>query len=148
MARKLDYSTFQFEIRGEAQKIADEVMKDFQKTVRTWNEKPRFFKRIEVTRRGVNIVVGTDNQIYKYVNNGTRVRYAVMSRNFRAKTRPGVIGSSAGRGGLVIINRNRPRPGIEARRFDQKIYEKWKPAYKRRIGNAVRRGQRAAFRRG
>jgi len=118
-------------VEEESKRIGNEMLKDFRKTVRTWNDKPRFRKAISVGPRSVDILVGTDNDIYRYVNDGTRVRYAVMSRDFIPKTRVRHIGSFRGRGGMVFINKNHPMPGIVGRHFDEEIQKKWQSRYKK-----------------
>lgn len=107
---------------------------DFETTVATWNTSVDFtIKSPEKYSR----VVSTNNRIYKFINDGTRVRYAVMTANFRAKTRPGFIGSNAGAGGVAFFSKKRPRPGIKARNFDKKIAEKWRKEAPRTMQRAI-----------
>jgi hypothetical protein len=44
-----------------------------------------------------------------------------MTPDFTPKTTPRVIRSGAGSGGVHYINKMRPRPGIEARQWDEVI---------------------------
>ena len=62
-----------------AHDMFDETTRTFQETDVKFNEK---FKDSAVEIVGV---VDTDNEIYGYLNNGTRVRYATMSRDLRLK---------------------------------------------------------------
>jgi hypothetical protein len=94
---------------------------DFGVTVQTWNDKPQF----KIERKAGERTVYTDNLIYFFINNGTRVRYATMTKDFQAKTRAGFIGSGGGRGGVAFISKRRPKPGIKARKFDMVIKKKW-----------------------
>jgi hypothetical protein len=59
-----------------------------------------------------------------YLEEGTKIRWAVMSKGFRPKTRRAFLGSSKGKGGAVIAGKRammarniRPRPGIQARNW-------------------------------
>lgn len=102
--------------------VALDVQVDFGVTVQTWSHKPAFNIKREKYKR----TVSTPDQIYKYVTRGTRVRRALMSGDFRPKTRTGWIGSNKGRGGVVFISKRVNRPGIKARQFEETIQKKWK----------------------
>lgn len=106
--------------------IAEDILIDFQVTTRTWNDKPLF----TITKGKSHVAswrnIGTDSQIYKFVSGGTKVRYATMTKNFRAKTVVGQIRSRVGKGGVAFISRKHPRPGIQARKFDEAIWKKWR----------------------
>lgn len=97
----------------------------FQSSVSTWEHKPEF----TVTREPGKRTVATNDPQYGWINNGTAVRYATMTPDFLPKTKPGFLGSGTGRGGVLFVNRNRPRPGIEARRFDQLVLEQIDPQF-------------------
>jgi hypothetical protein len=98
--------------------VANAIRDDFLSTVSTWEEKPDFdIQKAEMAR-----VIGTDSQIYAYVNSGTRVRYATMTPDFQAKTEPNVLTAKVGQGGLAYVNRLRPRPGIQARNYCGQVY--------------------------
>jgi hypothetical protein len=49
------------------------VQADFKKTVATWKTKPVFY----VTRRGTIWYIGTKDEIYGYVDNGTKGPYPI-----------------------------------------------------------------------
>lgn len=101
---------------------AENIRVDFLTTTRTWKDRPEFeIERLK--REGRRIF--TRSKIYLFVSGGTRVRYAVMTRGFKAKTSPNVIGSGRGRGGVAYISRRTPRPGIRARNFPEAIIRKW-----------------------
>lgn len=114
--------------------VAQKAKQDFEQTVETWEEKPDFV--IEGDNLEGRSVYTTD-RIYGFVNNGTNVRYATMTPDFRAKTTPKVIGSRSGSGGVHYINKRVPRPGIEARRFDEIIAKKWEAEYPTILQKAV-----------
>jgi hypothetical protein len=54
---------------------------------------------------------------YFWLDEGTDVRYATMTRNFQPKTRVRSFTSSPGQGRLRYIDRMVPKPGIEAREW-------------------------------
>jgi len=109
--------------------FVDLVHTDFLLTVKTWKTKPVFQKTVKDARKAIKGQVSTDNDIYRYVSAGTKVRYATMSMDFAAKTRPGSISSGSGRGGVLFVNKKYPRPGIEARKFDKQIKDRRKGAF-------------------
>ena len=119
-----------------AHDMFDETTRTFQETDVKFHEK---FKDSAVEIVGV---VDTDNEIYGYLNNGTRVRYATMSRDFEAKTEPRFIGSKRGRGEVLYVDTRRPRPGIEARHFDEEIAKKIKPVLESEVAEADREAAR------
>lgn len=95
---------------------AQEALKDFYKTQETFKKKFKFqIKKIDVGGR----FIYTGSDIYRFISRGTRVRYAVMSRNWISKTKPGRWHSTPGRGHVVIISRKIARPGIKARGFEK-----------------------------
>lgn len=104
----------------------------FNLTVATWSDqsKPKFV--ITVKREGGK-VLGTlyaeDDRIYRFVSEGTSVRYATMTPNFVPKTQPGRIAALRGQGGLAFVSTQRPNPGIEARKFDAEIAKQTKSLF-------------------
>lgn len=104
---------------------------DFKVTVQTWTHQPDF----QVSAPdAASRVVGTDDQIYRYVNDGTKPHLIVAhgtalafgGSGFRPKSRPGSIRSNAGSTGRGTIFRKRVHhPGSVARKFDDAIAEKW-----------------------
>lgn len=103
-------------------KAAVALTADFGKTVSTWKDKPKF----ETHKIRGGRVVSSMNKIYFFISEGTRVRYATMTPNFQAKTAPGRLQAGAGAGGVLFINKKRPRPGIKARRFDKQLIKIWR----------------------
>ena len=109
-----------------AKDLANRVHLDFQRTVETWSDpRPKFSKEMEIRGDQITFQIGTEDKIYLFIDKGTRVRYATMTPGFKAKTRPGVLGSGRGNGGVLFISKKHPRPGIEARRFSDTIQEKY-----------------------
>ncbi len=141
-------------IEREARFIADEVYLDFLLTVSKWSKQPKFEKLVQVGPSSVEILVGTDNLIYKFVSGGTRDHYVpktgVARMAFRpgysAKTIPGLITSQTGgaSGDLVVRTGRWKVSGIKARKFEETIGKKWKPRFKKRMQKAMRSGVKAS----
>lgn len=107
---------------------------DFGVTTQTWETPVKF--EIEAVKQGVREVF-TTNKIYLYVNHGTRVRYATMTPDFQPKTTPRLIRSRRGAGGVAYVRKDRPRPGIKARKFDEEIAKKWRKQLPKTLQRAI-----------
>lgn len=104
---------------------------DFKTTTATWSHKVAF--QIDKSRPDRR-VVGTDDEIYGYVTEGTRPHVIVAhgkalafpGGGFRPKTRVKYIGSNKGStGGATVFRKVVHHPGTEAREFEDVIAEKW-----------------------
>lgn len=111
--------------------LAELARVDFETTVETWENPPEF----TIEEKPGERIVGTDNEVYGFVNNGTPPHIIVgkpgkglaFSPGGRPKTTPGVIGSTSGsRGSGVIVRPRVNHPGTEARNFDQAIAKKYR----------------------
>lgn len=112
--------------------VAKAVKVDYNVTQRTWKNKAEF--TIEKTDAETR-VVSTDNVIYGYVEKGTkphiirpRGRRALtwIGTAYRAKTKPGVIGSSqGGNNNSIVYTKLVQHPGTAARNFTVAIQAKW-----------------------
>lgn len=125
-----------------------ELTRDFHSTVKTFRRRPKVQMKSEPGKRTVFI----EDEIYFYLSEGTRIRWALMSRNWRSKTRPGRIPAGPGRGYAVIVGRRNmlrrgrgPRPGIKARKYDVQIVKKRRAAFNFVMGKAVAEGAAKAF---
>lgn len=124
-------------VEGALNAAAKAVKVDFDVTTQTWRNRPEFKIESQPGERQV----ATTSPVYRFLDKGTKVRYALMSSDFRPKTRTGYIGSNKGAGGVVLVSKKHPRPGIKARRFAKTIAAKWRkqfPAQVRRALRAVR----------
>lgn len=117
------------------------MQKDFLKTTRTWRHTVKFdiYKPSVNGSGNLQGAVGTNDNRYRYIARGTRVRYATMTPDFSPKTKVNIINSFRGKGGLLYYNRRRPRPGIKARNFEKVISAKHKDALERLLANAFGR---------
>lgn len=143
----LKKDAFRLEFLNAMRKTGRKIQKDFEKTTATWKRKPSFTMLVSLTRPGPTLVVGTDNEIYGYVDQGTKPHiilpknspYLVFKSGFSPKTRPRVIGSSPGKTfGDTIISRGVIHPGIAPREFSITIQKKWQSPFKRDMEKAMK----------
>jgi hypothetical protein len=128
-------------IKNGMEAAAKGALVDLKVTTQTWNHKPGFdIQRPSDFER----VVGTDDDIYRYVDEGTEPHVIVAKTGGvlafptggRAKTVPRVIGSGKGaRGGAVVFRPRVQHPGTDAREFVETIGEKWND----RLGDVLQR---------
>lgn len=118
-----DTAVVQRMLQQQLDTSAEAIRQDMLKTVKTWKNKPNFM--IKKMGKYGRIIMAKD-KIYFFVSEGTSVRYATMTPNFQAKTAQGRYTAGAGRGGVLFVNKNKPRPGIKARKFDKQTVERWR----------------------
>lgn len=144
--RSLNQAYYKNLIERAKQDTIKGIQADFQATVATWEHKPKF----GITRKGDDWHVSTKDDVYSYVNEGTRAhaiqpRHAkrlVFFRNgFQAKTKVNWIGSGAGRRAnrgltfaLLVIH-----PGTKPRNFSKRIKEKWQKYWAQALQSAIRK---------
>lgn len=104
-----------------AEEVKTLLIKNFDKTIQDFSSKPKVQSEIKQDTRRIVTFVYIEDKIYTFLSKGTRVRYATMTKGFVAKTKPGRIASRPGSGGVFYISKNKPRPGIKARNFDDSI---------------------------
>lgn len=124
------------------------VQKSFQETMGTFKRK----HPVRINRRKAYRFIWVDDRVYSFINYGTSIRWAVMSSDWRSKTRPGSIRPRSGRGKPVVIGRRAmtrrgisPKPGIRARRFDKAIVERDAPKVHRVIKDDLAKSVRRLF---
>lgn len=110
---------------------ADEGLRDYRQTVKTFKRRPTFRKSAPVLRGGLyTIHYGTDDENYRRLDEGTRPHIIVARRakvlrfqgNYRAKTQVRVIDSrSGGPSGRFIFRPVVRHPGTKAREFTKVI---------------------------
>jgi hypothetical protein len=142
------------DVAGMVQALADaviamnqEVLADFEQTTATWEHPVRFTQNIEVGPNRIEATVTTEDEIYGYVDKGTRPHLILPVRakalrfqsGYKAKTIPNVIGSqSGGSFGDTVFSKGVMHPGTEARNFDEIIRKKWEPIFKQRTQAAMK----------
>lgn len=113
--------------------------------VRYETKGPRgFFRR--------SITVSTRDRRMVHIDRGTSVRWAVMSQNFRPKTRVRSLTSRRGAGRTLIRGRRAmtarnisPRPGIKARLFSDTIAKREKSPFAKRVQDEINSAAKRTF---
>lgn len=117
-----------------------------QATTRTWQRKPQFDVAVLQSGTDYVVVAGTDDDIYGYVDTGTRPhiirprrsRYLRFQVGGRPKTRPGVIHSYPGapgtdwRSAYFVLH-----PGAGARRFTATIARRRQKSLEQDISQGI-----------
>ncbi len=117
--------------------VFDEMQQRAEKTVATWDD-PATFEPVE-TQRSIEMVTSSDK--WFWLNKGTKVRHAVMSKDWQSKTRPGDLMSGPGEGDVVFVSMKINLPGIAKRGWSEIIVKEVKPLVKdlwRKNARAVR----------
>lgn len=105
---------------------AGEVM--VGRTIATWQT--RTTVKAEIKGRGgdytlrLNISPDQQAKIWGWLDQGTDVRYAIMSPDWVSKTVPGNLDSRSGSGHVIIVDTSNPQPGIQARGWSEDIAKK------------------------
>lgn len=137
------------ELTKEMKGIGEGIAKDFEATTKTWEHKPKFSRELQSGPTRIRAYVWTIDEIYGYVNSGTKPHRIVPKRSrvlsfpggqYRAKTSPGVIGSSSGgSSGGQVFSRGVRHPGTKARDFEGTIEKKWHGLFQKRMSAAMER---------
>jgi hypothetical protein len=152
LPKPINTRVFADEIYKAAEDMNKVIKADFEKTTETWDHKPKFVASVKVsfddTRGHVRTKpisgVKPPELIYYFLNNGTKVRHAIMTDDFQPKTRIRVIGSFAGQGGLLRVDPRYDGPGIQARKWDEAIATKHRARVAFRLRVALRKAVRAS----
>lgn len=134
--------------------IGRQSMKQRKKTTKTWKgaapiwymklSKPRSHTvRLEVFMSGLAL----GQKKWWWITKGTKVRYAVMTKGFKPKTKFRVISSYVGKGHMRYVDVRVMRPGIQAREFDDEINERMTKKIDSQLDTRVKRAlKRKRFR--
>lgn len=149
---KFQAEAFQREFIKQAERIAPKMHADLKRPTMTWNPPVEFEEHIYLGNRaaaeadkagaGIAIQVTTDDKRFLFVDEGTKVRYATMSPDFVAKTKPKSLKAGKGRGRVLFVNKKKPRPGIKARGFSKLVAKKWNPLFRASMEEAMEAGAR------
>jgi hypothetical protein len=161
LPKKLRVQAMATEIINAAVKDAKAMKKDFDKTTKTWQgEKPFFNSEVfldppnapamgSFPQRIVTRVWSLDDGSkgywkWRWLDEGTKVRYAIMTPKFIPKTRTGQLNSWKGKGGLLIVNKKKPMPGIKPRKFGKALTKKWKSPHVANLRTAMNKAAQAS----
>lgn len=124
--RRKDPSKIADDVRNLVKEYAERVQKIYSEdVVGTWEHQPDFPVTDVSSGGNLTLNVGPSGDekavhIFRYVDEGTRIRYARMTIGFRPKSAPGNLLSGAGVGGFEELDFV-PRPGIQPREFGKEI---------------------------
>lgn len=128
-------------------RMGTKIKQDFEKTVATWKKKPKFEVMVSLTQPGPTVVVDTNDEIYRYVSEGTKPHIILPKRakalafkgTYTAKTVPGIIDArSGGASGADVFSQGVLHPGTQPRRFQKVIADKWRAPFKREMEKVMR----------
>lgn len=130
------------------------MRREFQKTTATWDTDVEFEILRGLDRTDATVIVGTDNEIYNYVDGGTkphkirpkRAGYPLrFGTGYVAKTQVGRIGSTqGGTTGPDARAYEVNHPGTKAREFSKTISENEQEQLARDLQAAITRGLQKA----
>lgn len=119
-----------------------------RKTTATWQgDKPTFTSETSIKGGNLTVITGPAGNAmgakkWVWLDQGTRVRYATMSGDWRSKTRVKWFGSGPGKGRMLFVNRRRPRPGIQARGWSEALTLTRKNAFRKLVMDGLARATR------
>lgn len=153
--KKIKEKEIRLHLLNEQRKIGKDVRKDFERTVKTWDKKPKFEILVSLAKGQITTAVVTNSEIYRYVDEGTKphdiwagfytgkseAKVLVFPGTFSAKTIPGVLDAREGsQSGDLVFTPYVRHPGIKPRKFSKTIQKKWRKRYKKRMLKALRVG--------
>ena len=138
---------------GASERTADLADKEFAKTYKTWDHKPKFEKKVKSASQGIEWAVWTIDQIYAWLNDGTRGPYPIPKKGpgllvfpsgYKAKTVPNLVYSRGGGsfGPTVFVSGQVMHPGIEPRHFDKAVAQYVNPWWVKWMNDAIKVGVR------
>lgn len=127
----LDPAKLKRELYNALDHTGNIINDDFKRTVKTWRKAAKF-KKVgpKRYRDGSAVTISTNDEIYFYLDEGTKAHIIKPRRakrlgfrtGYKAKTRPGVIGSRAGGpSGPFVTPKQVMHPGFPARKFAKTI---------------------------
>jgi hypothetical protein len=150
---RLNVPGMQAALEVEAKKAANDLELEFMLSTATWEHDVKFEKLTQVGPKSIEILVDTDDEIYRYVNEGTRPHriepkpgnVLAFPSVFRPKSQPGRQTSGAGfSGGPTRFSMGVNHPGTKARRFDKTIMKTFTPKFRRRMEQAMTNAAKAS----
>lgn len=135
-----DESAFVAAAERVLSKTGKDFREGFEQSVDGWEHQVKFDTQTQINGRQARVIVGTNDEIYGYVNHGTKP-HDIRPKNkgrlnfrtgYRAKTRRGSLRSGPGgaSGGWVSAKKVK-HPGTEPRNFDEEVVRRTKPKFER-----------------
>jgi len=138
------------EVRGAVlaemrNKQSKKMIEFHNQTIRTWQDPPEFLPKFKYAGGEIElwtVATGTELEIWKWIwlDEGTRVRHAILSDDWISKTQPGQLVAGAGRGRVKGVNKNYIGAGIQPRDFAEQIAKEMDKTLADDIQAAINRG--------
>lgn len=158
--KRLEAKEIRLELLNELRKEGRLHVRELKKTTATWKGiKPNFESLVGLTRNGdLSVLTGPTGPMFGvlkwfWLDQGTKIRWALMSKDWRSKTRRRELASHPGQGKAVLRGRRAmlaagigPQPGIEAREWTNMLTEQRKRPFIRNTRQAIKRGARKIWR--
>ena len=135
------------EIMKTSQTVGTLHKTEREKTIATWQgRKPKWIalvRRIYPSKVKLFIIRGGEiiaRKKWLWLDEGTKVRFMHVSRDWQSKTEVNVIGSGPGRGHITGLDVRFPLPGIKARNWNLIINKKLSTRFERRLVTAIKKG--------
>lgn len=150
-AKVPNITTFYASLQPDLIKGMVPAQKDFQDFVGTWKHKPTIILELKKNARDIEVFTGVisdwskgqkpkPEDLMMFVGRGTEKGYVVLSHDFKAKTKKGVIKAGSG-SGKVLRKSLVEMPGIEDREIEKTVKNKEQriiiELYKKAIINAT-----------
>lgn len=124
----------------EESKIAKDVEKDFIKTTKKWKKKPVWIRDVKWTESQIVIFVGTENEIYGYIDKGTK-KHIIRPKKAEVLRFRGSSYSGRGRprASDYVYTKFVMHPGFKGYGHSKRIAKKWQPLTVARLDAALAR---------
>jgi hypothetical protein len=143
LPRNFNPLAFYAEFEEEAARIAKEFARTLDPVTATWDTskypRPRFKPESVVTTNLTAAQATSTNKIVRFLNDGTRVRHAVLQDGYALRTRVRLLTSFIGQGKKRFVSKKVRYPGVKARAWDdeaRKLHVRRKTVEKG-FGNAI-----------
>jgi len=157
--RRMNWSKIEANLQAATKATAKDIIKEFEKTTRTWNTKVAFVWDVKVKsaqtsapiRVSASIIahVYTKNKIWNWTDQGTKAHIIRPKRapmlafpsQFKPKTTPGQMSSGGGFSGPPIaFAKEVHHPGTAARNWTKMVAKKAERPWAKVMQNAMDRG--------
>ena len=142
-AKAINFTRFATAAKLGMKDAADAAKVDIESTFKTWKHQPV----VTVKERSDGYSITVDDDVWNMLDKGTRAHRIVARKakrlrffgGYRAKTRPGFIGSQAGgSSGGVVFRQSVMHPGTKARSWSKLIGSKYRAKLKTFISKRIR----------
>lgn len=124
MKARIEQAVREYAVKS-LRKSAVKAKEKLLEPTRTWRHSPSVFVKEDYSGGNMSIRVVITDEIYGYLDEGTKIRYATMSKDFQPKTRVGSFNASAGAGYLHYVDKRVPKKGIDARGWTSRVKTEW-----------------------